>query len=205
MKNLVSIVSMIMYVALSSFVYAMDHKSTSSLSKKEISCYVWYKEQKQKYAPKLYEDLTQEQKIIMKGSNPNRIAAMYREYVDLFFQKLEQNNAPDRTSYSNDSIYSTLLKMRYMIQARKTKPVNILTAKMHVYSRFLTAADRAAMHSEHYKKDEQSTIKIVKKYSELVVEQLINLGLVSDTPEMKQNAVDEMYKEKMEEISGTVE
>lgn len=205
MKNLVSIVSVIMYVALSSFIYAMDHRSTSSLSKKESSCYAWYKEQKQKYAPKLYEDLTQEQKVIMKGGNSKHVEQMYRLYVDLFFQKLEQSNAPDRTSYSNDCVYSTLLKMRYMIQAKKTKPVNILTAKMYVYSRFLTAADRAAMHSEHYKKDEQSTVKIVKKYSELVVEQLINLGLVSNTPEMKQNAIDEMYKEKMEEISGTVE
>ena len=113
---------------------------------------------------------------------------------------LQLNQAGVEEKYDQKFLSEVLFKVKYFIQNgdMSASPVDLLTARLYVFSQLLTEDERSSMKRENYLKDPDSTHRAVRKFSTLLADELEKLSLLDE--KSKKEISKHWYNKKINEI-----
>lgn len=193
-------------VIIFSAVINMEEKSAVefSFSSEENEYYEWFEEQKERYTPNVWLDLSTKAKKALHGdSTEDELKEGAEEFVGFVFTKLNRHAVT--VPYEQDSIVSTLCKMRIAMRSKDViiKPTGKTTARMYAFTHLLTPEEKATVQEENFLKYPEAADDAMKHYGQLLTNELVKLGLVEDTIEARESSAQYWHKKKMAELSSS--
>lgn len=178
----------------------------SPLTEIEQSCFNWFEENKNSLKS-VYLGLSQEDQKIMQNKilykdNPQAVKRVVFNYAKNFcLQALEANI---KLEFDEETIGKTLLKMKIALQNKTiSKPTNLITARMYVFSQLLTPEEKSTVLRDNYLTNPDATKAAMKKCATLLAIEVAKLGLIEDTDEAKKEFANQFLYKKMIELEHT--
>lgn len=182
---------------------AMDN---NELTPTEQACYAWFTEL-QKTLPSAFQALSAEDRKTFETQvkfqdNPEAVTQSRHNFAEAFFANAQQ--AGKELPYDKDMLKNTFIKMTKMMHSQAIqKPINLLTARMYVFSSLLSAEEKITYSQENYCKNPEATKAVVFKWSALVCDELIKLNLLENSAKAKEEKEQELYKEVVARFEHT--
>ena len=170
------------------------------LTPEETKCFIWF--EANPLTMTAYKSLAENEKnILSKGTlyreHPEAVKNAMFNLAKNLKRKIQQENDPLR--YDAEFLGNTLLKIKIALQNKKVeKPIDLTTARLYVFSKLLTPEEKATILKENYIKNPEATRIAMTKYADLVMQELVTLGLV--TPQDRSIAAAAFLQKKMNEL-----
>lgn len=193
MKN----VFLILLVSINISIYSME--SSEDITSQEDECFLWFdgqiKAKTDAFKSLSLEDRKTYQDRLKYSEYPQEVTASLTNYAKKFYEILKQTN--NQTMFDESFLASTLLKIRKTMQDNGIKkPTNITSARMFVFTNFLTKEEQQTVLEGNYIKNPHAAREAMEKCGKLFAEELVKLKLIRDTIQDKHRAAQDFTAKK---------
>ncbi len=180
--------------------------SFDELTTAEKNCYDWFAQQKKEFSSSYQklspEDIDVFNKQLRYTDHPEAVTRSRNNLVEIFYSQLEEVHV--KPEYDKDMLKCTVLKMTKAMHNKSIEtPTDLLSARMYVFSKMLTAQEQLTWSQENYLKNPQEAQKVVLKWSNLVAQEIAKLKLIENTEMAKNKKSQELYEEKIALLKKT--
>lgn len=175
------------------------------LTQTEKDCYNWFKEL-QKTVPSPFQALSPEDRKTFETQvkfqdDPEAVTQSRNNFAEAFFANAQK--AGKELAYNKELLKATFIKMTKMMHGQTIKkPTDLLTARMYVFS-LLSPEEKITYSQGNYCKDPEATKVVIRKWSNLVCDELIKLNLLENSVKAREEREKELFDEVVARFEHT--
>lgn len=175
--------------------------STDQLTEKETECYQWFLE-KRKQVPSYIQKLSNQDRYIFNyrlsyNEHPEAVEISRNNYVEAVYREAQELKVK-LEEYDKETVKKVVLKVAKIPQKpNPEKPTDEPSARRYAFSTLLTQKEQYTYLENNYRKNPEIAKQVALKWSNLVVEELVELFIIEDTQESREARAKELYYEQL--------
>ena len=176
----------------------------SSMTSEETDCFLSFEKHKKSIPNFSYKKLAPEdQEVLVKNvlyrNSPALVINALKNYAAAFCEDIKE--VPNDFHYDADMLGATLLKMKIAMQNNEiTKPTDLVTARMYVFTQLLTQEEKASVLRANYLRNPDLAHQAMTRCGTLLAEELAKLNLIEDSEQARAQTAQEFTEKKLKEL-----
>lgn len=184
---------------------AMEQGQPTTLTPEESACFAWFDSHKEMKMQAFKQLSPENNNTLVTGTlhslYPDKVSNALNEYVENFYTIAQEKEIS--LNYEKSFTQDTLLKIRIIMQNQSLeKPTDESTARMYVFSKLLDKDEKNCFLKDGYLNSESAAHSTVKKWANLLANELIRLGIIVNTPEAKKEKAEQLACDKIKELDA---